>query len=305
MTDREPNDPGGPGAGGRSGQFGLIGSVLRDTRVIVVLSAFGVLALALVFEAGLRIGDWGFDIRAYWSVPLERPYDKLVGEFGAFNYAPPIALLLQPARLLSFEQFKIVWLALQLVALAWMARRYTLVLLLYLPVVVELFNGNMHLLLAAAIVLGFRYPAAWALVLLTKVTPGVGLLWFVARGEWRSLGIALAATAAVSALSAVFVPDLWPQWLGLLASNQSSHAAVVTIAIPLPLRLAAASALVLYGARTDRRWTVPVAAMVALPVFWVNGLAMLVALAPILPADLAGSRRRTSEGQLGTSLQSR
>ena len=51
---------------------------------------------------------------------------------------------------------------------------------------VELAGGNISLLLAVAIVVGFRWPAAWAFVLLTKVTPGIGLLWFVVRREWRS-----------------------------------------------------------------------------------------------------------------------
>ena len=65
----------------------------------------------------------------------------------------------------------------------------------------ELLGGNIHLLLAVAIVAGFRWPAAWAFVLLTKVTPGVGLLWFAVRREWRSLGIALGATAVVAVAS--------------------------------------------------------------------------------------------------------
>ena len=42
------------------------------------------------------------------------------------------------------------------------------------PVALELYHGNIHLWIAAAIVLGFRYPWTWAFVLLTKVTPGVG-----------------------------------------------------------------------------------------------------------------------------------
>ena len=51
----------------------------------------------------------------------------------------------------------------------------------------EVAGGNVSLLLAVAIVVGFRWPAAWALVLLTKITPGIGLLWFAVRREWRSL----------------------------------------------------------------------------------------------------------------------
>ena len=46
--------------------------------------------------------------------------------------------------------------------------------------------GNIHLLLGAVIVAGFRWPWLWALPLLTKVTPGVGLLWFALRREWRT-----------------------------------------------------------------------------------------------------------------------
>ena len=56
----------------------------------------------------------------------------------------------------------------------------------------ELAGGNIHLLLAAAIVLGFRWPWTWSLVLLTKITPGIGLLWFVVRRSGGNLAIALA-----------------------------------------------------------------------------------------------------------------
>ena len=42
-----------------------------------------------------------------------------------------------------------------------------------------------------------RHPAAWAFPLLTKVTTGVGVLWFAFRRDWRSLGIAIGATAVI------------------------------------------------------------------------------------------------------------
>lgn len=52
------------------------------------------------------------------------------------------------------------------------------------PLVTEdVVRGNIHTLLAIATVLGFRHPAAWTAVLLTKVTPGVGLVWFAVRRE--------------------------------------------------------------------------------------------------------------------------
>ena len=53
--------------------------------------------------------------------------------------------------------------------------------------------------------------------------------------------------------------------------------------VPLAVRLLLAVPLVVWGALTDRRWTVPVAAMLALPILWVNGLSMLVGVLPLVP----------------------
>ncbi|HTC85513.1 MAG TPA: hypothetical protein VK656_02350, partial [Candidatus Acidoferrum sp.] len=50
---------------------------------------------------------------------------------------------------------------------------------------------------------------------------------------------------------------------------------------------------VAWGGLTDRRWTVPIAVTLALPVVWLNGLAILVALAPILALDHARSAARS------------
>ena len=59
----------------------------------------------------------------------------------------------------------------------------------------EINAANIQILLALAVAKGLRHPAAWAIVLLTKVSPGIGLLWFLVRHEWRNLAIALAVTA--------------------------------------------------------------------------------------------------------------
>ena len=54
-------------------------------------------------------------------------------------------------------------------------------------VIEDLVRGNIHVLLAVTILAGFRYPGAWSFVVLTKVTPGIGLLWFAIRREWGAL----------------------------------------------------------------------------------------------------------------------
>jgi hypothetical protein len=42
-----------------------------------------------------------------------------------------------------------------------------------------------------------------------------------------------------------------------------------------------AAILTVAAALTDRRWLVPVAVMIALPVIWLNGLAVLAAVVPL------------------------
>jgi len=48
---------------------------------------------------------------------------------------------------------------------------------------------------------------------------------------------------------------------------------------------------VIWGARTDRQWTVPVAASLALPVLWFAGLSVMVAA---ITLDRPGLRQRTN-----------
>ncbi len=55
------------------------------------------------------------------------------------------------------------------------------------------------------------------------------------------------------------------------------------------MRLPVAAALVIWGARTDRRWTVLVGATLALPVLWLTGLSMFAGLA----IELSERARRT------------
>jgi hypothetical protein len=123
----------------------------------------------------------------------------------------------------------------------------------------------------------------WAFILLTKVTPGIGLFWFLVRHEWRSLAIALSVTAALAAASFAFAPGPWADWIAVLRVTEANPVRPSTPFdfIPLPARIAIAGGLVVWAARTDRRWVVPVAATLALPVVYLNGLALLVA-APYL-----------------------
>ncbi len=161
----------------------------------------------------------------------------------------------------------------------------------------ELAGGNIHLVLAAAIVLGFRWPWTWSIILLTKITPGIGLLWFVVRREWRNLAIALGSTAAIVVVSFVVWPSAWTAWGEVLTRVAGRDGTWAAVPIPFVVRLPFAVALVVWGAWTGRRWTVPVAGMLALPALWYGGLSMLLAcialrenVAPVRPPRQPNAR---------------
>ena len=221
----------------------------------------------------------GFDAYAYWHLDIEHPYNLSAGAFGAFTYTPVAARLFSPAANLSWVAFEWLWLSVLVATVAWLGWRRALLVLAFPPVAVELYHGNIALLLAAAIALGFRYPAAWAFVLLTKVTPGVGLIWFAVRREWRSLGIALGVTAAIATVSLILDQRLWSEWFsGAILTVVHEGVSQPELPLPLVVRLPAAMVLVAWGGMTDRRWTVPAAAVLGLPVLWFSGLAILAAI---------------------------
>ena len=222
------------------------------------------------------------DAEAYWGIDLSTLYSGVqLGDQDAFLYSPLVAWLFLPFSWLPYEVFYATLAAVNLAALVWLLGFELAALALLLqPVSNEVARGNIHLLLAAAIVIGFRYPAAWAWVLLTKVTPGVGLLWFAFLRQWATLLRATAWTAALGAVSFVVASDLWIRWFEMLAANTDSTRPSL-LSIPVLPRILAAAALLALGAWRGRPAIVPVAAMIALPAVWVNSLSMLTAVIPL------------------------
>ena len=108
----------------------------------------------------------------------------------------------------------------------------------------------------------------------------VGLLWFAVRREWRALAIALGVTGAIVAVSLLLDLQLWREWIAFIASTpDGGSVGQFNLSLPLWMRVPAAAALVAWGGLTNRRWTVPVAATLALPVLWLSGFAICAALA--------------------------
>jgi hypothetical protein len=123
------------------------------------------------------------------------------------------------------------------------------------------------------------------------VTPGVGLIWFAVRKEGRALGLALAVTAVIALASFAAAPTLWAQWFDVLVTNNGTAPSGLFVPGPLWVRLCVAIGVVAWGAHTNRPWTVPVAAMTALPVIWIyDGFAMLLGAVSLLRRQ-AGAMR--------------
>jgi hypothetical protein len=242
----------------------------------LVLSAGLLVLVAATAEPFDPVGlGPGQDSRAYWAAPIDAPYvPGSVGQESAYLYSPAFLQVLAPLRALPWTVFAVAWTALLLAVLWWLAGPLLAgpLVLLAFP---ELWGGNVTILLAAAVVVGFRFAGAWALPLLTKVTPGLGLLWFVVRGEWRALLLAGATTGVVVLLSAILAPGLWREWLDLLRSSTGSSTVPGSVPVPLVMRLPVAAIVIAWAARHDRRWLLPVGVLLAMPVIWWGSLALL------------------------------
>lgn len=278
----------------------MAGRLLRRIPLVLALSgiAFGWIGLNLD-------GDYFRDALAYWRPDLDDLYGgRRVGIMSTYLYSPAFAQLISPFGLLPWAAFAALWSALNLGVLVWMVGPYLGALLFLVPGPVgdEISTGNIHLLLAATVVIGFRHPAAWSFHLLTKVTPGLGALWFAGAARWRQLATAIGVTVAIAAISFALAPTAWFEWIETLRrSSTIPSAEVAVIPGPLWLRAAVAAAIAVAAGRWGHRWLVPVAAVIALPVPWSSGLSLLVASLALTRARWEGwirsAWRRTQPGR--------
>ncbi len=226
------------------------------------------------------------DARSYYGLELGDLYTGRTNwnTIGAYPYSPAFAQLVYPLDLLPWPVFVAAWTAI-LIGATYLITGPDLFLLGLVVGAMELAGGNISLLLTLAIVAGFKRPWTWAFVLLTKITPGVGLLWFALRREWRALAIALGATAAVIAVSFVLIPEAWRDWISLLAGNTGKGGTWAAVPIPLVIRGPIGIALIAWGAVRNQRWVVPVGTMLCLPALWYGSLSMLLGVIPLTTRD--------------------
>lgn len=245
------------------------------------------LVLALALHPDVRS-----DAHTYWfsAQPGVEPYGRTWAlESDAYVYSPPFLQLLTPiARALDWPAFHLVWTLMLFGGVIWLAGPLVAVILLLpirgWPVWEALIWGNIEIPMAAALVVAQRRPVAWSFVLFTKVTPAVTLAWHVVRREWTAIGVVGIVSVAIFVASFALSPGMWTDWVAQLVRSHFHQ----PFAAPLWIRVMLAAVLAVSGGSTGRRWTIPVALVVAHPAIWYNTLAI-----PLL-WGAAALRRRPS-----------
>jgi hypothetical protein len=239
----------------------------RDAAIVVAA------AICLARATGLAWPD-AWDFHAYYAADLGRLYaDSAPGAPGAFLYSPLFAQIMEPLRWLPFNVALALWTALELGSLIYLAGPWSLPL--FIPLAPEWMNGNIHLVMAAAVYAGLRgaSPWAWTVPVFTKLSPAIGLVWFAFRRQWSQLAGAIVLVGILGAASLVLAPQLWVGWAQMLLANAAIPGRLPgEIAVPLLVRLPLALGLLVIGARSDRRWVVPLGCALVMPSFWISAV---------------------------------
>ncbi len=223
---------------------------------------------------------------------------------GVYGYPPPLLQVATALHPIGWQVWLVAWTTLCFGSLAIVLRGWSLLAaaalvpdvlflgrdnLLGAPIEAVLL-GNVTMPMVAAIVLGMRHPGWWAVPLLTKMTPGIGLLWFAFRREWRAFGIGLGVTAAVALVSFMLAPRMWTDFTAFaLANIGATSNGPPIVGPPLWIRLIAAVALLAWAARTNRPWVVPIACGISLIGLYGLGSVVSVAVGSVGLAGRPGS----------------
>lgn len=217
-------------------------------------------------------GEIACDAYGFWSMD-DTPYQWATA--GPFRYSPAALWFFRPLQLVPWEVFLAGWIAAHVAVVLWLRAGWMLVI----PGPTDdIFRGNTSVFLAAFLVLALhRSSAWWTPILLTKVAPGVGMVWHVVRREWRELAIALGVTGVIVLLGAVIAPNLWMEWIGTLLTTSDTYEIQNQFG-PTPVRLLLAAGIVALGAWRGWAWVIPIAMLISLPGLWPYNWALLAAI---------------------------
>jgi hypothetical protein len=291
-----------------------VGDRLLPPLGLSILAAIGAVLLAVViWYRWIPADDLG-DAHAYWLAGQrlladEALYDPTAGPVTpyAYWYPPIFAQVVAPlSAILPAYVFSLLWGVFLLVCLWWLAGgriAVGLATIAFIPVAIELWFRNVHIILAVLLVLGVRRTAlAFVAGGAIKFGPGTGLAWLVGRGRWRDLMICLVAGAAVLALSYVLSPAAWQQYAEILAGRGGLAAASGLVPVPYGIRVTVAVVLAVVAGRLKPRMGEPlliVAALLALPTLFPAAFSILVGVVPFLWPRRDGNAPSGGDGAFG------
>jgi hypothetical protein len=254
---------------------------LRDSkgsrRKATGLRALQIAALLYVtfYVMVALVGDAGWDSHAYWLTRSGIHYG-VPGTKNAYLYSPAFAQVIRPLTLLPWPAFGIAWSAFAAVTYWWLLRRVDTTWRgpLLALCIADVIYGNVWWLFALVCALGVRRPLLWLIPLFTKVTPAVGIIWFLARREWRKLAVLTAGTAVLTAVSVAISPGAWHAWIKLLDAGTAGTTDKMTVA-----RVVVGGVVAAYAGLNDRPRLLPLAVFLAIPEFSPNALPIFAACA--------------------------
>src|SRR6186997_2477826 len=270
-----------------------VGRWTLPSPLLIVLAAIGAVLLFVVATNRWAVPS---DEHAYWLAsqrllhgePLYDPSASIVTPY-AYWYPPVLAQALAPVvAILPSDAFSAAWTVLLLVCIWFLGGRTVLgglALIAFLPVAVELWFRNIHLVLAVMVVLGLRrWPVLFAVGASIKLAPGLGIVYLAARGRWRDAGLATVAGIAILVVSFALAPDAWRQFVEIISARGVGETNGF-LAVPYFLRAAVGVVLAAVAGRIRPTYGEPllvVAITVALPTLWFTALSMLAAIAGLM-----------------------
>jgi hypothetical protein len=239
------------------------------------------------------LDDFGSDSGAYWRGLSGARYVSLT--YMDYHYSPVFTQVVGPlARVLPQFAFSMTFSVFALAGLVWLLLPlgWRLALPWTLACSQQWLSGNVDWAIAVALVTGFRAPALWAVPFFTKISNTFGPVWFLARGEWRRFARSVAPIVAIGLLSWLTTPAEWASYIAFLSQNALQTGAMPgqSLIVPFQLRAAVAVVIVVWGARTNRLWTLPVSVVLASPVLHVGPLCILAALPRLTGLGTAHAR---------------
>ena len=265
---------------------------------LVVLAAIGaslllIVALARWFEPTDEAAYWRAGARLLAGGPVYDP-TATPGTPYAYFYPPPLAEVLAPLTgILPEWTFTTAWTVLLLTCLWWLAGRQMLVafaLVAFIPVAIELWYRNVHLVLAVLIVLAIRrWPVLFAVGAAIKIAPGLGIVYLIVRRRWRDAAMTIAVGAGLLLASIAISPRTWADFVAIVAVNGPSVGASI-VPVPFVVRAVVGLGLAVIAGLIRRRLGEPLlvaAIVVANPTLWPTVFSLLVAIVPLWRSQAA------------------